>query len=201
MMKFQMSASFRNIFFSLKFKLSEAKIKTSCLSFCMAGVITCLWFDREAEEAALFYVKVFSEGGRSANIDSVVRYGRSSSAAARQPEGAVMIVEFNLDGSAFLALNGGPIFKFSPAASFVINCKTQDEIDYFWEKLSEGGQEGQCGWIDYDKYGISWQIVPAKMEEIVGDPDPVKSERAMRAMLSMKKLDIEAIRRARDGAM
>ena len=107
-----------------------------------------------------------------------------------------MTVEFELDGSAFLGLNGGPMFKFSPATSFVISCKTQKEIDHFWAKLSEGGKEGQCGWIDYDKFGISWQVVPAALGEMMSDADPQKAESAMKAMLSMKKLDIAALAKA-----
>src|SRR5262245_30594933 len=162
----------------------------------MANITTCLWFDKQAEEAANFYVRVFTEGGRRANIGKVARYGESAAKAAGQPKGSVLTVEFELDGNKFMGLNGGPIFKFSPATSFVVNCNTQKEIDYFWARLSEGGKEGQCGWIDADKYGVSWQIVPTILGELISDPDPAKSENAMKAMLSMTKLDLEALKKA-----
>jgi predicted 3-demethylubiquinone-9 3-methyltransferase (glyoxalase superfamily) len=152
----------------------------------MPNITTCLWFDKEAEEAANFYVRLFSEGGRSAKIGKVARYG----------EDTVMVVEFELDGNAFLGLNGGPHFKFTPAVSFIVYCKKQAEIDYFWQGLGEGGKEGQCGWIERDKFGVSWQIVPTLLGELMKDPDKSKSERAMKALLTMKKLDIEALQRA-----
>ncbi len=162
----------------------------------MANITTCLWFDGRAEEAAEFYVRVFAEGGRSAKIGRIARYGESAAKASGQPEGTVLTVEFELDGNKFLGLNGGPIFKFSPATSFVVNCETQEEIDYFWARLAEGGKEGQCGWINYDKFGVSWQIVPAFIGELVSDPDPARSESAMKAILSMTKLDLAALEQA-----
>jgi predicted 3-demethylubiquinone-9 3-methyltransferase (glyoxalase superfamily) len=162
----------------------------------MSNITTCLWFDGRAEEAANFYVKTFAEGGRKANIGKIARYGESGAKVSGQPKDSAMTVEFELDGNGFLGLNGGPLFKFSPATSFVIHCKTQEEIDYFWAKLAEGGKEGQCGWIDYDKFGVSWQVVPTMLGELMSDPDPEKSERAMKAMLAMKKLDIAALKEA-----
>jgi len=159
----------------------------------MSSITACLWFDRQAEEAANVYVRVFAEGGRNAKIGKIARYGESGAKASGQRKGTVMTVEFELDGNKFLGLNGGPLFKFSPATSFIVNCETQEEIDYFWAKLSEGGKEGQCGWIDYDKFGVSWQIVPTVLGELMSDP--VKAEGAMKAMLSMKKLDLAALKK------
>ena len=165
----------------------------------MSNITTCLWFDKQAEEAAKFYVRVFAEGGRRAKIDKIARYGESGAKASGQRKDAVMTVEFELDGNKFLGLNGGPLFKFSPATSFIVNCKTQEEIDYFWARLGEGGKDGQCGWIDNDKFGVSWQIVPTVLGELLSDPDPVKAEGAMKAMLSMKKLDIAALKKGAGG--
>ena len=162
----------------------------------MSNITTCLWFDTKAEEAASFYVSVFAEGGRSAKIGKIARYGEAGAKVSRQWKGTVMTVEFELDGQDFLGLNGGPLFKFSPATSFVVNCETQEEIDYFWDKLGEGGKTGQCGWIDYDKFGVSWQIVPTLLGEVMSDPDPAKVESAMKAMLSMTKLDLAALKQA-----
>jgi predicted 3-demethylubiquinone-9 3-methyltransferase (glyoxalase superfamily) len=162
----------------------------------MPNITTCLWFDKEAEEAANFYVKVFSEGGRSAKIGKIARYGDAGAEASGRPKGTVMTISFELDGNQFLGLNGGPLFKFSPATSFIVNCKTQEEVDYFWAKLGEGGKEGQCGWIDYDKFGVSWQIVPTVLGELISDPDLAKSERVMKAMLKMKKIDIAGLKQA-----
>src|SRR2546425_1582854 len=155
----------------------------------MANITTCLWFDKQAEEAANFYVSLFAEGGRSAKIGKIARYGEAGAKASGQRKGTVMTVEFELDGTEFLGLNGGPLFKFSPATSFVVNCETQEEIDYFWAKLAAGGKTGVCGWIEYDKFGVSWQIVPTLLGELMSDPDPAKAESAMKAMLSMTKLD------------
>lgn len=160
---------------------------------------TCLWFDKQAEEAVNFYVKVFSEGGRTAKIKQTVRYGEAAAKASGQPKGSVLTILFELDGQEFLALNGGTNFKITPAVSFVINCKTQKEIDYFWQKLSEGGKEGQCGWIDSDKFGVTWQVVPSVLESLISNPDPAKSEAAMQAMIKMKKLDIKILQQASDG--
>jgi predicted 3-demethylubiquinone-9 3-methyltransferase (glyoxalase superfamily) len=162
----------------------------------MPGITTCLWFDGQAEAATNFYVRVFAGGGRSAKIGKVARYGESGANASGQPKGTVMAVEFELDGQKFFGLNGGPLFKFSPATSFVVSCETQEEIDYFWAKLGEGGKDGQCGWIDHDKFGVSWQIVPAVLGDLMSDPDPVRAESTMTAMLSMKKLDIGALKKA-----
>lgn len=151
-----------------------------------------LWFDEEAEEAARFYVSVFPDS----QISRISRYG----AGAQKPAGTVLTVDFTLAGQRFTAVNGGPQFRFSPAVSFVVECATQDEVDYFWERLGEGGDEAaqMCGWLA-DRYGLSWQIVPVQLEEFMSDPDPGKSQRTMQAMLQMKKLDIEALRRAHDG--
>lgn len=162
----------------------------------MSNITTCLWFDGKAEEAAHFYVKVFTEGGRSAKVGKILHYSESSAKASGQPKGSVLTVEFELDGQNFLALNGGVVFKFSPATSFIVNCKTQEEVDYFWDKLSEGGKTGQCGWIDYDKFGVTWQIVPTVLDKLLTDPDPVKAEAAMKAMIGMTKLNIADLEKA-----
>jgi predicted 3-demethylubiquinone-9 3-methyltransferase (glyoxalase superfamily) len=148
-----------------------------------------LWFDHHAEEAAEFYASIFP----SSKVVKVVRYGE----AGPGPAGSAMTVEFQLEGQSFIALNGGPHFKFTEAISFVVNCQTQDEVDSFWNQLSSGGVEVQCGWLK-DKFGLSWQIVPAALPELLGDPDPVKSGRVMKAMMTMKKLDIRLLRQARD---
>jgi predicted 3-demethylubiquinone-9 3-methyltransferase (glyoxalase superfamily) len=153
-------------------------------------IVPNLWFDTQAEEAAAFYVSVFKQG----RILNVSRY----TDAGPRPAGTVMTVEFELDGQRFVAINGGPQFTFDEAVSFQIDCEDQDEVDYYWEKLTEGGQEVQCGWLK-DRYGLSWQVVPSGMDEIFSDPDPGRAERAMRAMLRMKKLDIAALRAAADG--
>jgi len=147
-----------------------------------------LWFDTQAEEAAEFYTSVFG----NSRVLSVNRYGD----AGPGPSGSVMIVRFELDGREFVALNGGPEhFNFNESVSFAVNCSSQDEVDYFWEKLTEGGEEGPCGWLK-DKYGLSWQVVPDRLPELVSDPDPERSQRAMRAMFQMKKIDIAALERA-----
>jgi predicted 3-demethylubiquinone-9 3-methyltransferase (glyoxalase superfamily) len=149
-----------------------------------------LWFDKEAEEAANFYVSVFP----NSKIGSVARYGEAGPGEAA----TVMTVEFELDGQRFVALNGGPQYKFTEAVSFVINCETQDEVDDYWEKLSEGGEQGPCGWLK-DRYGLSWQVVPTVLPELLTDPDPEKAQRVMSAMLQMRKLEIEPLRRAYAG--
>lgn len=146
-----------------------------------------LWFEHQAGEAAEFYVSIFP----NSKILRMNRYGE----AGPGPAGSVMTVEFQLEGQSFVALNGGPIYKFSEAISFVVNCQTQDEVDVYWEKLSAGGTPGQCGWLK-DRFGLSWQIVPTALPELLGGPDREKSQRIMRAMLTMKKLDIPALRRA-----
>ena len=154
-------------------------------------IIPNLWFDTEAEEAAAFYISVFEDS----RIVSVTNYPE----AAPRPAGTVMTVEFELDGQRFVGINGGPQFSFDEAVSFQISCETQDEVDHYWERLSEGGEEGQCGWLK-DRYGLSWQVVPTGMEELFADPDKERAERAMKAMLGMGKIDVAVLRRAADGA-
>ncbi len=149
-----------------------------------------LWFDTEAEEAAGFYTSVF----KNSRIINVTRY----TDAGPRPAGMVMTVEFELDGQRFVGINGGPEFTFDEAVSFQITCETQDEIDFYWERLSQGGEEGPCGWLK-DRYGLSWQVVPTGMEELFADPDPSRAQRAMQAMLGMGKLDIGVLRSAADG--
>ncbi len=153
----------------------------------MQKITSCLWFDNHGEEAAHFYTTVF----KNSRILDVARYGP----AGPGPEGTVMTVTFELDGQKFVALNGGPQFAFSEAISFQVSCETQDEVDYFWSRLSEGGEEGPCGWLK-DRYGLSWQIVPTALIELMSDPDTEKSQAAMKAMLGMRKIDIEALQRA-----
>ena len=149
-----------------------------------------LWFDLEAEEASEFYTSVF-ENSRIVNVS---RYPEG----APRPAGTVMTVEFELDGQRFVGINGGPEFKFDEAVSFQIDCKDQEEVDYYWERLTEGGEEGPCGWLT-DRYGLSWQVVPEGMEELFSDPDPERARRAMEAMLKMKKIDVAALRQAARG--
>jgi len=146
-----------------------------------------LWFDGKAEEAANFYVSIFP----GSKIVSATRYGD----AGPGPKGSVMTVVFELNGQQFIALNGGPQFKFTEAVSFSVDCKTQEEVDAFWQKLSAGGEEGPCGWLK-DKYGLSWQIVPTILVEMLSDPDPVKSKRVMEAMMKMKKIEIKTLKQA-----
>ena len=153
----------------------------------MQKITPCLWFDTQGEQAAKFYTTVFS----NSRIVDIARYG----AAGPRPEGTVMTVTFELDGQRFVALNGGPEFTFNEAISFQVSCETQEEVNYFWGKLSESGQEGPCGWLK-DRYGVSWQIVPTALVELLSDPDPAKSQEAMKAMLGMHKIDIDAIRQA-----
>ena len=152
-----------------------------------------LWFDDNAEEAARFYVSIFE----NSRVLDVSRYDAESAKASGRPERSVMTVPFELDGQLFTALNGGPVFKFTEAISFVVNCQSQAEVDHFWEKLSAGGQEVQCGWLK-DRFGVSWQIIPAVMMEMLQDKDPEKSKRVMAAMLKMKKIDIATLKRAYD---
>jgi predicted 3-demethylubiquinone-9 3-methyltransferase (glyoxalase superfamily) len=157
----------------------------------LTKITPCLWFDTEGEEAANFYTSIF----KNSRVLQVSRYG----SAGPRPEGMVMVVTFELAGQQFVALNGGPEFTFNEAISFQVNCESQDEVDEFWTKLSEGGEEGPCGWLK-DRYGVSWQIVPTVLEELVRDPDPQRAQRAMKAMLGMKKLDIAELQRAADEA-
>jgi predicted 3-demethylubiquinone-9 3-methyltransferase (glyoxalase superfamily) len=156
-------------------------------------ITPCLWFDDQAEEAAEFYTSVF----RNSKIGNVSRYSEAGQEVHGKPAGTVMTVAFELDGQTFTALNGGPIFKFTEAISLQVDCETQEEVDYYWQKLSEGGDEKaqQCGWLK-DKYGVSWQIVPRILVEILNDTDKSKSQRAMTAMLKMKKIDIDELKRA-----
>jgi predicted 3-demethylubiquinone-9 3-methyltransferase (glyoxalase superfamily) len=156
----------------------------------MQKITPFLWFDNQAEEAMNFYVSIF----KNSKVVTVTRYGE----AGPGPKGSVMTVAFELEGQKFAALNGGPHFKFTEAISFVVNCTTQEEVDYFWEKLSEGGQESQCGWLK-DKYGLSWQVVPTVLVELLQDKDPLKSQRVMQAMLQMKKIDIATLKQAYEG--
>jgi predicted 3-demethylubiquinone-9 3-methyltransferase (glyoxalase superfamily) len=156
----------------------------------------CLWFADEAEEAARFYVGIF----KSSRIVAITRYGEAGFEAHHRPAGSVMTVVFELDGQSFTALNGGPAFTFNEAISFQVNCATQEEIDYYWEKLAAGGdpKARMCGWLK-DRYGVSWQIVPTGMDEIFKDEKSAGAQRAMEAMLRMKKLDIAELRRAYAG--
>jgi predicted 3-demethylubiquinone-9 3-methyltransferase (glyoxalase superfamily) len=153
----------------------------------MPEITPCLWFDTEGEAAATFYTSVFP----NSKIVEVVRYG----SAGPRPEGTVMTVSFELDGQKFVALNGGPDFTFSEAISFQVSCKDQDEVDRSWSTLSDGGEQGPCGWLK-DKFGLSWQIVPTALPELLADPNPAKAQRVMEAMLKMKKIEIDALERA-----
>jgi predicted 3-demethylubiquinone-9 3-methyltransferase (glyoxalase superfamily) len=155
----------------------------------MPRITPNLWFDTQGKEAAEFYVSVFP----NSEIRNISYYGD----AGPREAGTVLTVDFVLDGQPFTALNGGPQFTFDEATSFLINCKDQEEVDYYWSKLTEGGEESQCGWLK-DKYGVSWQVVPEAMEELFTDPDQGRAQRAMRAMLRMKKIDLAAIRAAAD---
>ena len=153
--------------------------------------ITCLWFDEQGEEAARYYAGIF----KNSSINAVHRYGEGGP----KPAGTVLTVEFTLNGQQFLALNGGPQFTFDEAVSIIVECADQAEVDYYWSKLSEGGEESVCGWLK-DRYGLSWQIVPGGFTEIMSDPDAGRRDRAMKAVLGMKKLDLAAILAAADGA-
>lgn len=150
----------------------------------MQKITPFLWFDDQAEEAGNFYVSIF----KKSKIGNVTRYGEADSEVSGRPKGSVMTVTFQLDGQEFIALNGGPVFKFTEAISFLVNCETQEEVDGLWEKLSEGGNEIECGWLK-DKYGVTWQIVPTVLDKLFNDPDPEKSQRVMKALLKMKKID------------
>lgn len=156
----------------------------------MQKITPFLWFDNQAEEAMNFYVSIF----KNSKALRLLRYGD----AGPGPKGSVMTAEFQLEGQEFVALNGGPQFKFTEAISFVVNCETQEEVDYFWEKLSEGGAKSRCGWLE-DKFGLSWQIVPTVLVEMYQDKDPEKSQRVMNAMMQMDKLDIKKLKESYDG--
>jgi predicted 3-demethylubiquinone-9 3-methyltransferase (glyoxalase superfamily) len=160
----------------------------------MQKITPFLWFDSQAEEAAKFYTSIF----KNSRIVGTTRYDEASSKAAGRPKSSVMTVEFELEGQPFTALNGGPIFKFTEAMSLVVHCQTQKEVDEYWSKLAAGGEEGQCGWLK-DRYGLSWQIVPTILPELLQDKDAEKRQRVMQALLQMHKLDIDSLKRAADG--
>jgi predicted 3-demethylubiquinone-9 3-methyltransferase (glyoxalase superfamily) len=157
-------------------------------------ITPCLWFDTQAEEAANFYISVF----KNSRIKQVSRYGKAGHDVHGKKAGSVMVVEFEIEGQTFTALNGGPQFKFNEAISFQVYCDTQAEIDHFWSRLSQGGEEGPCGWLK-DRYGLSWQIVPSLLPKMMSDADGAKIDRIMTAVLKMKKLDLEALKRAYAG--
>ena len=153
----------------------------------MQKITPFLWFDGKAEEAANFYTSIF----KNSKVGRITRYGE----AGPGPKGTAMSVTFQIEGQEFMALNGGPQFKFTEAISFFVNCETQEEVDDLWEKLSAGGEKGRCGWLK-DKFGLSWQIIPSALGQMLGDKDPEKSKRVMQAMLQMNKIDIKALKRA-----
>ena len=157
----------------------------------MQKITPHLWFDNQAEEAVDFYLSIFG----NSRIVHVSHYSEEGAKVSGRQKGTVLTVAFQLEGQEFVALNGGPVFKFNEAISFIVNCETQTEVDYFWEKLSQGGEKGVCGWLK-DKYGVSWQIVPTVLGEMLQDKDPLKSERVMSALLKMKKIDVEGLKRA-----
>ncbi|MEX2309670.1 MAG: VOC family protein [Pirellulales bacterium] len=161
----------------------------------MQKIIPCLWFDRNAEEAANFYTSIF----KNSKIGHISRYGEAGYEIHRMPAGTVLTIEFELNGQKFTALNGGPVFKFNEAISFQVHCESQDEVDYYWDRISAGGDEKaqQCGWLK-DKFGLSWQIVPTLLVKLLQDPDPKKSARVMNAMLQMKKIEIKRLQQAYD---
>jgi predicted 3-demethylubiquinone-9 3-methyltransferase (glyoxalase superfamily) len=157
----------------------------------MPKITPNLWFDTDGEEAAEFYCSVFP----NSQITDVTHYGE----AGPREAGLVLTVDFVLDGQAFTAINGGPEFRFDEAVSFLVECADQEEVDYYWERLGEGGKESNCGWLT-DRYGLSWQVAPGGMQEVLNDPDPARGQRAMRAMLGMHKIDLAALQAAADGA-
>ncbi len=159
----------------------------------MQKITPFLWFNNNAEEAVHLYTSIF----KNSKIGKMARYGKEGAAVSGMPEGSLMTASFQLEGQDFTAINGGPVFKFTEAISFVVDCKTQEEVDELWEKLSEGGVKSQCGWLK-DKFGVSWQIVPSMLGEMMSDPDPEKSRRVMTAMLHMTKLDIAKLKEAYD---
>ena len=156
----------------------------------MQKITPFLWFDQQAEEAANYYVSIF----KNSKVVSISRYGEG----APRPAGTAQIVMFQIDGQEYMALNGGPEFKFTEAISLFVNCESQEEVDLYWEKLAAGGEKGQCGWLK-DRFGLSWQIVPSALGELMGDPDPEKSRRVMEAMLRMSKIDIDSLKKAYRG--
>jgi predicted 3-demethylubiquinone-9 3-methyltransferase (glyoxalase superfamily) len=162
----------------------------------MQKITPNLWFDNQAEEAVAFYISVF----KNSKITGVTRYGKAGAEASGMPKGSVLTVAFELEGQKFIALNGGPVFKFNESISFIVDCKTQKEVDYYWEKLTEGGDEKAqiCGWLK-DRYGVSWQVVPTVLADMLQDKDPEKAERVLKALLPMKKLDIATLKQAFEG--
>ena len=163
------------------------------MSVSIHKISPCLWFDGQAEEAVSHYTSIF----KNSKVGRITRFGKAGYEIHGIPEGTVMTIEFELEGYPFVALNGGPLFKFNEAISFMVNCETQEEVDYYWEKLSEGGDESAqvCGWLK-DQFGVSWQIVPIELSNMLVDPDKEKVERVLQAMYSMKKLDIAELREA-----
>jgi len=157
----------------------------------MQKITPFLWFDTQAEEAVNYYLSIF----KNSKLLNMSRYGDDAAKVSGRPKASVMTVSFQLDGQQFVALNGGPVFSFSPAISFVVNCQTQQEVDELWEKLSTGGEQQQCGWLK-DKYGVTWQIVPTALGELLSNPDAAKAQRVMQAMLQMNKLDINGLQQA-----
>ena len=158
----------------------------------MQKITPFLWFDHQAEEAMNFYTSIF----KNSKIGNVTRYGE----AGPGPEGSVMTATFELEGQEFMVLNGGPQYKFTEAVSFFVNCNSQEEVDTLWEKLSEGGEEGPCGWLK-DKFGLSWQIIPTALGQMLNDPEPEKAQRVMQAMLKMKKIEIQTLKQAYDNRL
>ncbi len=176
--------------------MKNEKHRRIMMGSIMTRITPCLWFDKQAEEAALFYTSIFSNSA----VTGMTRYGKVRHEIGGMTEGMVMTVNFQLDGHDFVALNGGPLYRFNEALSLMVHCETQEEVDYYWEKLSEGGDEKAqvCGWLK-DKYGVSWQIVPVQLTKMISDPDAEKSQRVTQAMLQMKKMDIAALQRAYEG--
>jgi predicted 3-demethylubiquinone-9 3-methyltransferase (glyoxalase superfamily) len=167
----------------------------------MQKVTPCLWFDSEAEEAAKMYVDVFNTAPgskKTSKVGDIRRYDKAGAEVSGRPEGSVLTAGFELDGQKYVGLNGGPYFKFTGAVSFMIHCKTQEEVDHFWTKLSANKEAEQCGWLQ-DKFGLSWQVVPDLLDKLLADPDPVKAGRVMEAMLQMKKIDIAGLQSAYEG--
>ena len=162
----------------------------------MKGIKPCLWFDGQGEEAARFYAAIFADS----KIGKISRNDEASAKASGQPAGSALTVEFELAGQSFLALNGGPQFQFSAAVSFVVQCEDQDEVDHYWSRLTEGGEESMCGWLK-DRFGVSWQIVPTQLNELMSGADAEASGRVMQALLQMRKLDLPTLRRAHEGAL
>ncbi len=157
----------------------------------MQKITPFLWFNDNAQEAVKFYASIFKDS----KIGRIARYGEEAAEKTGRPKGSVMTVEFELEGQRFVGLNGGPMFKFTEAVSFVVNCETQEEVDYFWEKLSEGGEKSRCGWLT-DRFGLSWQVVPTVLIDMLHDKDHEKSQRVMEAVLQMDKIDINSAKQA-----